>query len=521
MTTDIAEVKRNLNVPTVLHDIRAPPATPPVSTAFRKFKLAKSEDSQIHTANRFKKQPELGAMKARAVASSYLTSTPISATGQVSTLNKSPEKNATTYTIDQLHSKMKAKLLKHKQREYIDSSESPQADNEGSSYPSRDKTDTDTVSGVDKRAEFSLHERLDKYLTSGLPIASGAAFNRTTAGSMDGTKRNWRSKLKQKLKRSERSKKQTDNERDTVDTNSKPVSEPRIFSGGKKHPTSNLPTSPRKYISLDSDIDIEKGEVAKTVTTEEHATQSKSKPDSKLRYERELTDISVELGEGDLVIEHVVSVPNKNRSNDLNYQSSINIPGKPQRYDSNRSVQPSVSVIDNSSRSNIQTSTKEQDKSPTEKIAAKATESLNEAIDIVLDLGSYISPIETNTDDLSFDYSVPSTITNQTQQTMQTDRIKDDFKNTNDQKAVRADDESIAEADLSNITYRFTWDNEEQMKTKRVKRNRKRNRFKDISFSGESEKYFDSGSSFYSGRKSRDEIDDDLVRHIKSRESYC
>ena len=521
MTTNIAEVKKNLNVPSVLHDLRTTPATPPVSTTNRKFKLDKSEDEKLQTANKFKKQPDIGAKAVKGAASSYFTSTPISTTGQTAFKDKSPESIATTQESDQLHMKVKEKLLKHKKNEYIDSSESPQADNEGSSYPSRDETDTDIVTEADKRAQFSLHERLDRYLTSGLPVASGAALQRTPAEPMEGAKTNWRYRLKQKLKRSEKLKKQNDTVRDTADNNSKLDKEPRIFSGGKKHPTSNLPTSPRKYITLDIDNDTEKGAIAQTATTDETLARSKRKSDPKLRYERELTDISVELGEGDLVIERVVTAPNKNKSKDLNYQPSINIPGKPQRIDSNRSVQPRKLVIDNSRSNNLQSYGKEKDTSPTEKKAAKATESLNEAIDIVLDLGNYISPIETNTDDLSFEDSVPSTSTNQTLQILPQGHPKSDLKKTNAQETVREEEESIAEADLSNITYRFTWDNEEKMKTKRMKRNRKRKRFKDIPISGNGETYFDSGSSFYSGRISRDEIDDDLVRHIKSRESYC
>ena len=516
MTTDVAEVKRNLNVPSVLYDIRAPPATPPVSTAFRKFKLAKSEDIKIHTANKFRKSLDFGLKEDKAFPSSYLTSTPIGAAGLGNAMDKSPEVNAVNQSLEQRHNKMKEKLLQHKRKESIDLSDSPHADNEGSSFPSRDDTDTDTVSGLNKQTEFSLRERLDKYLTSGLPMASGAGLRRTTAESLEGAKGNLINKLKHKLKRSEKKQNQSDFERDAADTNSKSMSEPRIFSGGKKHPKSKLPTSPRKYIAPDSDIDIEKGAITKNVKEEAQKSQSKRKLDPKSRYERELTDISVELGETDLVIERVVPMQTNNSTADLNYQSSINIPGRPQRYDSNRSVQPRVSVTENSSTSKTEVQTETKDSTPTEKKAAKATERLNEAIEIVLDLGKYVSPIETNTDDLSFDESV-SSIANQT---LKKDRLNSDSKKTAEPETMRVDEESIAEADLSNITYRFTWDNEQQMKTKRVKRTRKCKRIKDIS-SGESDRYFDSGSSFYSGRMSRDEIYDDLVRHIKSRESFC
>ena len=505
-------MKKNLNVPSVLHSVRAPSSTPPVSTTIQMFKSAKTGGGKPHSANRTKKIPNIENKIEKQTkfpsVNNNLTSTPIQESERIAGF----EVNYESQHLEQKHSRLKQKLVKHKQEQLIsEQSDSQQADNEGSSLQSRNETDTDTTSEFNKHSEVSLRERLDKYmtpLTSGI-VALGKNTNNQaiTSESQINKERKVKSRLKTKPKKN----------------NKRNLNDHGVFEHQNAMPTDNkevqnywkssLPGSPRKYEVLGTDNDVEKCGINTEHETKPHVQK---RSDIKHDFNREITDINVNIEDNDLVIEHIVPMEQAADNTNLTHQPSLNLPGRPQRPDAITFTQHSLSTdkLRGSKQSNLNHA--ETNALPTTNKAARATESLNEALEMVLDLGHYVSPIESNTDDLSFaDGSLASG-----DQSLKPKQTREMTERSKRKSKPVFHERSIQDEDLSNVTYTFSWENEQESYRNRGKRSRRKKNTKETS-SGESEQYFDSGSSFYSGRMSRDEIDDDLIRHIKSRESFC
>ena len=509
----VAEYKKNLNVPNVLNPMKTPCSTPPVSTRIRGFKYDRGLSGKGDIGKQMKERNLLERKNGKATNDSLVPSLEKLIGGDSAVYGDS--KMVKNTSIDKKYTKLKRKFLKHK-KDLADGNQSDGqlADNEGSSQPSRadgssqpsrtgvssqpsrSESDSGFITDISKRPEFSLHERLERYM--GPRVITAAEVHEPENRNIY--------ELSQR----------TDVERQKVKRKLKTI---KSSSGHLKHSTPILPDSPRKYIAPDNDdIDVEKGIVN---TQLDKVSNSHNEDASKLEYEREITDINLHLNddniEDDIVIERVISKPQTVVRTDLNYKPSINLPGRPQRMDSIRTNLPSTSSEGKTPTKN----TKEfmfqrKDTGSTESKAAKATESLNEAMELIMDIGSYISPIENGANNVTVDDELSTTGI----LTLEPDYSEKASKDNKQSNEPNFNDESIADADLSSVTYNFTWDSESQVSQRRGKRTRKKKRIKESS-SGESEKYFDSGSSFYSGRVSRDALHDDLIRHVKSRESYC
>ena len=520
----VAEYKKSLNVPSVLNTIQAPSATPPLSTRIQLFKHGKGlirKSTPSHKSKKFnagklntEKQGKDVEINDNVVPKHLETDDTIVTDASGKTSSES---------FEHRYTKVKRKFLKHK-KEQVDSqqSDSPFADYEGSSQPSRNDSDSGIVRDSKRHSEFSLHERLERYMAPGL--SSTVVENQDIhdlyrkSATQDNSKQTFKNKTKQKSLDRQNKHVSSDFEQSVfVHHEVKPITAVNSLES-KKHSTPILPASPRKYIAPDDSIDVENGT---NVSRLHEVPNTQNKTDTKLEYEREITDINFLLKDDelddDLLIERIVSIQPKNTgSTNLNYQPSINLPGRPQRIDSIRTLPSSTIEIDEGKASTKETRAfsfhkQESGAKKLESKAAKATESLNEAIEIVLDIGNYISPIQNSTDDVTLDGFLSTTGV----LSLEPEQSAPRSRNIELNNELRLDIDNAEEADLSSITY-----SESQASRKKSKKMRKRKHAKDSS-SGESEKYFDSGSSFYSGRVSRDTIQDDLIRHVRSRESYC